>query len=44
MLVMKLSFVRLVLSVLLIAFAWSVIFFACGLAAWIWLAFGPGPG
>ena len=40
--VMRSRFFRLVLSLLLIAFAWAVIFFACGMAAWIWLLYGPG--
>lgn len=35
---------RRVLPLLLIVFSTAVIVFVSGLAAWIWLAFGPGPG
>jgi hypothetical protein len=38
------SLMRRAAAVALIVFSTGVIVFASGLAAWIWLAFGPGPG
>jgi hypothetical protein len=35
---------RLVLSLLLIVLAMGVIAFASGMAAWLWLLYGPGAG
>jgi hypothetical protein len=35
---------RLVLVLLLIVFATGVIAFASGMAAWLWLLYGPGAG
>ena len=42
MLVMRL--IRRAATVALIVFSTGAIVFISGLAAWIWLVFGPGPG
>jgi hypothetical protein len=35
---------RLILALLLLAFLTGVIAFASGMAAWLWLLYGPGAG